>query len=406
MRTIYFDCFSGISGDMVLGALVDLGVPLREVTKSLKALPLRGYRIESEKTLRGGIRGTRVTISVKKELQKDRTYSMIARMIRRSSLPRRVKDMSLAIFNELAKAESRVHAVPLMRVEFHEVGGVDSIADIVGSCVGLDILGVQTIRASPIPWSRGWVNSRAGLLPLPAPATAELMKGIPIVPGNTGKSGKEDLKEMVTPTGIAILKGTAEGFGEIPAMSVEGIGYGAGSYNHERPNLLRCVLGKKEHGEDTTLVLETNIDDMNPQLYEPLMEALFNEGALDVYLTPVQMKKGRPGILLTVLAREADRDRIARVIFSQSTTIGLRWFRVGRYTLERKRVMVRLKKGSIGMKISRGPSGYIISPEYRDIRRLAQRTGRSVKDIYHEVLTSLNAKNISRLAGSCYDKDV
>jgi len=386
MRTLYFDCFSGIGGDRALAALLDLGVPLKEVTRGLRMLPVRGYELRAEKTTRAGITGTKVTVSVRKGSQKERKFSLIACMIRESSLPPRVKDMGLKIFQELARVESRIHGVPIGKVEFHEIGGVDSIVDIVGTCLGLESLGVQTIRSSPLPWGRGWVESHGGIFPLPAPATAELLKGIPVVPLRDGYTSQGP--EYVTPTGIAILKGVAQGFGDIPSMTLENVGYGAGAGNYEFPNLLRVVIGKAEQEENGVIILETNIDDMNPQLFEPLMERLFHEGALDVFLTPVQMKKGRPGVLVTAIAREEDRDRLARAIFSESTTIGLRWFRVNRYVLGRERVTVKLKGESIRGKATQGPWGRMFTPEYDDMRRLAHRTGKSVKDIYFEAVSS------------------
>ena len=317
---LHLDCFSGISGDMTLGALIDLGIDAQWLTGKLRGLPLDGFELTPRTVFRNGIRALQVSVEADEE-KAHRHYAQIRELIESADLPEAAKGMSLSIFARIAVAESTIHGCDLERVHFHEVGGIDAMVDIIGASLCLDRLGVTSVSATPLPMGSGFVNCRHGVLPVPAPATAAILQGIPVYGTDTGH-------EMVTPTGAAIVAEAASQFGPMPAMVVEKIGYGAGRrVFDDRPNLLRGLLGKVDIDDgalssDTVCVVETNVDDMNPEIFGYLMEKLFDDGALDVWWVPVQMKKNRPGTLVQVLCPPDRRSAVTRRLLGETTSLG------------------------------------------------------------------------------------
>lgn len=390
MNVGYFDCFSGISGNMVLGALVDAGVDLERLREELAQLPVCGYTLNTERVLRGGLSGIHVEVDVEGE-QPERHLGEIEGIIANSGLPEEIKDQGLSIFRNLAKAEARVHGVPVDHIHFHEVGAVDAIIDVMGSVIGLSLLGVEQVYASPVRVGRGTVECAHGTLPVPAPATLELLRGIPIY-------GRDVDAELVTPTGAAILASVAQGYGSAPPMTINRVGYGAGSRDLPHPNLLRLSIGTVDRAstgyqEDDVAVIETNIDDMAPQWYERVMERLFHAGALDVFLTPIQMKKARPAIQISVLAEENDVPDVVSVLFAETTTIGVRLRQEHRYKLSREIVQVDTAYGPITVKLARhGRRVVNVAPEYEDCRQAAEERGTSVKAVHQAALAAALSK--------------
>ncbi|HTV58274.1 MAG TPA: nickel pincer cofactor biosynthesis protein LarC [Verrucomicrobiae bacterium] len=367
----YFDCFSGISGDMVLGALVDAGGDLRAMEEGLRRLGLENWNITAEKVERGAIHATHVKVETREE-HHHRGLAKICERIDAAGLATRAAANAKRIFARLAEAEARVHQVPVEEVHFHEVGAVDSIVDIVGAAIGFDLLGVSEFACSPLDLGGGQVKTQHGMLPVPAPATAELLRGAPAY-----SSGIQ--KELVTPTGAAIATTLSTTFGQMPAMKLRAIGYGAGSANNpEKPNVLRLLIGERQGVEGSegwdapVTVIETNLDDMSPQIFGYLIEKALELGALDVFSAAVQMKKGRPGVLLTILARPEDATRLAELVFRETTTIGVRMHETRRRCLEREQVRVETAFGEVRMKVAR-ENGTILNatPEYEDCRRIA-----------------------------------
>ncbi len=376
----YFDCFSGISGNMILGALVDAGLSVDFLKKELKKIDLENYSIKVKKVTRGHLSGTYldvVTRDVKRRKLKDITGS-----INKSGLSSDVRKKSIGIFNRIAEAESRVHGVPKDRLHFHEIGDLDSIVDIAGAVIGLKKLGIKEVYASCVHTGKGFVKTRGGILPVPAPATAELLKGVPVYGG--------DIKsELVTPTGAAIITSFTGRFGEMPSMEYEAIGYGAGSKKLSIPNMLRVYIGKpvNAYAEDIIRVIETNIDDMNPQVYDYLMERLFGAGALDVFLTPAKMKKNRPGTVLTVLSGIENTDKMVSIIFRETTTLGVRSYEVNRKKLFRKVITIKTKYGSIRVKTGRcGNDAMTAAPEYEDCKKAAKKSKVPLRIIQEEAI--------------------
>ena len=321
MRIAYFDCFSGISGNMILGALVDAGLEMEQLQAELARLSVSGYTLSAERVRRRGLRGVHVEVKVPEE-GVERHLHEIEEIIESSDLPDRVKAQSVAIFRRLAEAEAQVHGIPADHVHFHEVGAMDAIVDVVGAAIGLWLLGIERVYASPVHVGCGTVTCAHGTLPVPAPATQELLRGVPIY-------GRDVEAELVTPTGAAILTTLVEEFGSAPPMRVEQAGYGAGSRELPLPNLLRVSIGETTeqvdgYEEDAVTVIEANIDDMNPQVYEHVMERLFDVGALEVFLTPIQMKGSQPGMQLTALLAEERTADVLDVLFSETTTSGVR----------------------------------------------------------------------------------
>ena len=384
MNVAYIDCFSGISGNMVLGALLDAGLTLEDLRRGLARLDVSGYTLRAEPVLKRGLRGTHVTVEVEQH-GPERHLHHIEEIITGSSLPGRIQERSIAVFRRLAEAEAKVHNAPVDHVHFHEVGALDAIVDIVGAVVGFDMLGVERIYASPIRIGRGTVRCAHGEIPVPAPATAELLKGVPTY-------GRDIDAELVTPTGAAILTTLAEGYGAAPPMTVEQIGYGAGTRELPHPNLLRISLGHPidemaglEYETDRVTVVETNIDDMNPEFYQHVFERLFEAGALDVYLTPITMKQSRPAVQVSVLVPDGRLHAVVDVLVTETTTIGVRFTKVERWKLARCREQVETPYGRVGVKIARRDGTVLnVAPEARDCRRLADEHGVPMKAVYAE----------------------
>ena len=378
MRIAYFDCFSGVSGDMILGALVDAGLEPSELETELGKLPVRGFSILAEKTTRRGIAGTKVNV-VTDEHHVERHLSDVTALIDRSSLSDYIKNASKRIFGDLAGVEARIHHQNVDEVHFHEISGLDSIVDVVGSLVGLKKLGVEAVYASKIHVGTGFVECRHGTLPVPAPATLELLKGVPVY-----SKGIES--ELATPTGVAILKDVSKGFGPMPEMTIDRIGYGAGSRELEIPNLLRVCIGEacaEKYGRDEVLLIETNIDDMNPEFFGHVSERLLSQGALDVFTTPIYMKKNRPATLLSVLTAKEKLDGVLSTVFSETTTLGVRIHSVDRKVLARETILVRTNLGDVRVKVGRiGGEVKTIAPEYEDCREIAARRDIPLKDVY------------------------
>ena len=383
MRIAYFDCPSGASGDMVLGALVDAGWEVGALEGALSSLGVDGWRLEAKAVERGGLHGTHLTVHT----DPGRRFHDLGDMLRpiaRSTLPEGVKARAGAVLRRLAEAEAHVHRVPVDAVHFHEVGELDTLIDVVGAVAGLDGLGVEQVHVSPLPLGGGTVETAHGRLPVPAPATAELLRGFPVYDNGVAA-------ELVTPTGAAILT-TLGTPARLPAMTLERIGWGAGTRELPVPNLLRVLLGQAsvaeaEPGDLETLVsVETTIDDMSPQLYEPLVERLLAAGALDVYLTPVVMKRSRPGTVLTALAPPELAERLAEVLFRETTTIGVRWSEVKRRRLPRELVRLPTTAGPVTFKVSRlGGRVVTVTPEFEEVRRIADQQGRPVREVLETV---------------------
>jgi uncharacterized protein (TIGR00299 family) protein len=384
MKIAYFDCFSGISGDMTLGALVDAGCSLAELETHLRRLPVPGWKISAEKVVRRGFRATQVKVE-SSDPQRHRSLSDILQLIERAGLPLPIAEGASRIFRRLGEAEALVHGVPIEKVHFHEVGAVDAIVDIVGAAAGFEQLGVEEFFCSALNVGGGRVDTQHGNLPVPAPATAELLRGAP-----TYSNGIQ--RELVTPTGAAIVATVATQFGPQPEMTVAAIGLGAGSAElAEQPNVLRLFVGENAARRDDAtldedvLVLEANLDDMSPQVYGYFAERALEAGALDVFSIPVQMKKNRPGQLVTVLCKPADREKLSGLLFRETTTLGVRQSNVKRRTLQRETVTVETSLGSIRMKIAR-LNGHIlnVAPEYEDCQKIAAARGVPLKQVLAE----------------------
>ena len=386
MRGLYLDCFSGISGDMFLGALVDLGVEPAYLCARLRALQVRGYTLSASRVTRGGLSGTKVEVEIESVRQPERNLRDIARIVERSRLSPEVRRRSMAAFTTLVEAEARVHRVPREKVHLHETGATDAIVDIVGAMIGLERLGWPRVVCSPLHVGRGMTTMEHGTFPVPPPATVEILKGRPVYA--THVEG-----ELVTPTGAALAASLSADFGPLPPMRILKVGYGAGSkqFDHH-PNLLRVLYGDllaEAVLRETVLVLETTIDDMNPQLYGHLMERLFAAGALEVFYTPIQMKKTRPGTLVTIICPEPRLEDISAVIFRETTTIGFRYQPMGRIELSRRTETVKTVYGPVRMKVS-VYNGEVVqaSPEYEDCRRAALKTGVPLKQILRQAVAA------------------
>jgi pyridinium-3,5-bisthiocarboxylic acid mononucleotide nickel chelatase len=379
MRTAYFDCFSGISGDMTIGALVDAGASFEELRVQLAGLNVPGYELAIEKVLKQGIAGTKFHVRVHDPGTQHRRLRDIEAILRGSGLESRIQVRSLEVFTRLAEAEATIHHTTIDQVHFHEVGAIDSIVDVTGSVIGLELLGVKRVVASAVNVGGGFVRAAHGVLPVPGPATAELLKGAPTYArGNDG--------ELTTPTGAALLTTLAERFGPLPNLRVEKIGYGAGTKDlPHAPNLLRIFIGEDGTGgeADMITVLEANLDDMNPEWFEFAQEQLFAQGALDVFYTPIFMKKNRPATKLTVLCEAGTVEAIVDTLFHNTSTFGLRTYEVRRQKLQRVSQMVDTIYGPIAVKIGQWRGQVVqISPEYESCRQAARRCGIPLKKIY------------------------
>lgn len=372
MKICYLDAFSGISGDMTVGALLDAGADFGALNDALTSLGT-GATFRVEKTKRRGIAASKFHVEGG-ETKSHRHLSHILKMIDAAPLTSRVKKMSSAVFQKLGEAEAKVHAMPIEKVHFHEVGAVDSICDIVGACFCFDALGIDAIWSGPLNLGSGTVNTEHGVLPVPAPATAELVSGKPVY-----SRGPE--MELTTPTGAALVSTLAERFDVMPAMSILVSGYGAGTRDFpSQANVLRVLIGEMQHTPESTTVsvIETNIDDANPQILGYTMERLLESGALDVTLTPIFMKKNRPGTMLTVIASPGDQEALAQLILSETSTLGLRIYSAQRRVLAREITEVDTEHGKV--RIKHAASG-AFTPEYEDCRRIARETGLPLKEI-------------------------
>jgi pyridinium-3,5-bisthiocarboxylic acid mononucleotide nickel chelatase len=384
MKIAYFDCYSGIAGDMVLGALLDAGLDMAVLSKELKKIKVKGYSLKESRVRRGELTGTKFDCIAKDPHDKHshRSLNDILKLIDESSLNNRVKGTAKNIFHAIGKVEAGIHGISGKKdLHIHELGDIDSIIDIVGAAIAFDALGIDEIYSSPVRFGRTMLDTKAGVLPAPSPASLELLKGAEISISGINA-------ELVTPTGAGILNALSKGFGEMPQMKMSDIGYGAGTKEFdEMPNMLRVIIGEKRKAfaGDRIIVVETNIDDMNPQAFEYTGEKLFKEGALDVYTEAVQMKKSRPAFKLTVLCSPDKLERICSIIFSETTSIGIRYHESYRFKLERKIVKVNTQYGNIKVKLSKGPDDIMtVSPEYEDAARAARANKVPLKKVYEE----------------------
>jgi len=374
VRICYLDAFSGISGDMTVGALVDAGASAEALIEALQSLDT-GAKFEVERTKRGGVAASKFRVITDGPTQAHRHLKHILAMIDRAPISDRAKRNASAVFTRLGDAEAGVHGVPVEKVHFHEVGAVDSIADIVGACVAFDLLGIDEIHTSAINVGSGTVKTEHGVLPVPAPATASLLQGKPIY-----SRGPE--MELTTPTGAALAAALSSGFGPLPAMRIDRIGHGAGDRDFkDQPNVLRVLVGERTGAVEATLVsvLEANIDDSSPQVLGYALERLLEAGALDASFSPLQMKKNRPGALLRVIARPEDQERLADIVFAETSTLGLRIYPAERRVEERRIVEVETPFGKVRVKVSGHGS---FAPEYEDCRAIAAKTGTPLPQVF------------------------
>ncbi|MFN3198372.1 MAG: nickel pincer cofactor biosynthesis protein LarC [Bradymonadia bacterium] len=407
-RVLYFDCFSGLAGDMTLGALIDLGLDVEALVAALRTLPLEGWHLEHHTVVRNGLRATDVHVKVGEAEEGPAVespegdahhhhhhddhhhhhYRDIVNCIEGGRLPAEVVRRARAAFDEIARAEAHVHGSTIEEVHFHEVGAVDSIIDIVGVAWGLWSLGIDHVESAPPPIGRGFIRSAHGRMPCPAPATLEILKGLPII-------GTELNRELVTPTGAAFVKAWARRVGSFPEMVVEGVGFGAGDAEFpDRPNLLRLVLGREQPEEARCFVTEVNLDDLNPEITGYLMDALFAAGALDVWFTPVHMKRNRPGVVVGALTEAGKQPAVESVLLEESSSLGLRRFPVSRVKQKRAHVTVQTPFGAVPVKVGRRQGSVTnVAPEHVDCVRLAQNAGVPLKVVYqHAIAAYLNGE--------------
>ena len=377
MKTAYFDCFSGISGDMILGALIDLDLDVSYLKKELKKLNISGYEIKVKQVEKNHIAGTDVDVIVK-EKQKHRSLKDIYDIIDDSRLDKEIEKLSKEIFQKLAKAESKVHNIEIDKVHFHEVGAIDSIIDIVGTVIGIKKLQINNVFCSHLPLGNGFVSCSHGVIPIPAPATVEILKDIPVYSTNSKH-------EMVTPTGAAIITTLTKHFGDMPLLKIKKVGYGAGKTKMKHPNMLRVFLGdlQNDYNFDVTTMIETNIDDMNPEIYGFLVQKLFDNGALDVFFTHIQIKKNRPGIKLSVISSMENVEKLVGIIFTETSTFGVRCYETKRMKLSIEKRRVKTKYGDVTVKIGTHKNQIkTVSPEYEDCKKIATKNDIPLKDVY------------------------
>ncbi len=380
MKIAYFDCFSGASGDMILGSMVDAGLSPRLLRQELNKLHLPSVQIKMRKVMRGGIGGTQALVEGKGEKRHHRNLKEMLRVIDRSNLEPEIREKSREIFKRIASVEAKIHREPAEEIHFHEIGGLDSVVDIVGAIWGLRNMGIEKVYVSKVNVGTGFVKSAHGILPVPAPASLSLMMGRPIY-----STGVE--RELLTPTGAALLTSLGSEFGPMPPMKVERIGYGAGRDDLPHPNLLRLIIGDAEpgSGRERVTLIETNIDDMNPQFYDYLMEKLFEMGAQDAFLTPILMKKNRPATLLTVICPSGKRALFIEFLIQETTTLGLRWREEERAKADREILLHQTKYGKIHFKLARWEGKVVnLTPEYDDCKRLALRRKVPLKEVFEE----------------------
>ena len=379
MKLAYFDCIAGASGDMILGALLDAGLPEETLRQRLAALHLQDFDLRCRRVDKQGFSAVKVDVAVKDDVPA-RHLPDIEAIVNGSDLSPSIKEQAIAIFRRLGEVEAAIHGVPLEQVHLHELGGVDTIVDVVGVLCGLEASGIEQVIVSPLPLGRGFVRGAHGQIPLPAPATLALLKNVPLV-------GSDLDIELVTPTGAVLLSSLAAGFGPIPPMTLETIGYGAGGRDLPIPNLLRILIGQAADDSpdtvETLIVLETNIDDLNPEIYDYVMNRLFEAGALDVFLSPLQMKKNRPAILLRVLCRPRQAEALKRLLFAETSTLGIRQQMVSRYSLARSTRSVATPYGPVRVKVAHLADGSTrAAPEYEDCRRLAAANNVPLRQVY------------------------
>ena len=379
----YFDCFSGVAGDMVLGACIDAGVPVDAIEAPLRKLPLEGFSLEVSRTERMGIAATHVKVRGESS-SIFRNYFSIRSIIEEADLPEPARARALETYRRLAEAEAKVHGKDVGHAPFHELGSADTIVDVVGASLALHHLGIDHVHASAVATGMGMMRSEHGMLPIPGPAVVELLRNAPMYSQGVPY-------ELCTPTGAAILAANVESWGDIPPMNVSAVGYGAGSRHLEIPNVLRLLVGSPASdaealGPVPAVLLETNIDDMNPELYEYVIERLLERGAQDAWVQPIVMKRGRPAVTLSVLCGPGDERALRDVIFAETTTLGIRRRVLEKWTLPREQLSVEVRDGSVRVTGARSATGAVIGvyPEYVDCARVARETGRPLKDVYAE----------------------
>ncbi|MBN1351938.1 nickel pincer cofactor biosynthesis protein LarC [candidate division KSB1 bacterium] len=388
MKIAYFDCIAGASGDMILGALVDAGLPENVLKSKLAALKIKDFDIKISRVQKKGFSATKVDVLVNDTVHA-RHLAEIKKIINDSDLESEIKQKAVAIIHRLGEVEAGIHNTELEKVHLHELGGVDTIVDVVGALIGIKSLGIQKIYGSPLPLGHGFIKGAHGQIPLPAPATIALLKNVPVV-------GVEVEAETVTPTGAVLLSSLVDSFGVIPAMILSAIGYGAGGRDLPVPNILRLLIGDNaehvnEKNIDTIIRLETNIDDLNPEIYEYVMEKLFQSGALDVFLTPIQMKKNRPAMMVTVLCSPEKIQPLKEILFSETSTLGIRQQAMQRDCLMRKLIQIQTPFGEVQAKMALLPDGSTkIFPEYEDCRRLARQKNVPLLEIYRLVMQNVS----------------
>ncbi len=385
MRVAYLDCFTGVSGDMFLGALIDAGLPFDALAKAVETLPVDGYTLDVKKETRNHMIGTKVIIDVDTGKQHARQLSDIRQIIQSAQLNRNVKEKSIEVFEKLAIEEGKIHGCLSENVHFHEVGAVDSIIDIVGTVFGIDFFGISSLSVSSLPLGSGFTHSMHGRIPVPSPATIAILKGVPVF-----DSGLE--YEMVTPTGAALVKILGDSYGSMPPMTIDTIGYGAGSRElPDRPNLLRILIGEdqSEPQNETVVILETNLDDMNPEWLGYLMDKLFEAGSLDVVFCPIQMKKNRPGILVQVMGKPQHLDILMDILFRESTSLGVRYRYSQRRVRKGKLFKITSPWGKMTVKKATLSDGaaYLV-PEYDECCRIAENENIPLKEVYAWVVAS------------------
>ena len=382
MRTAYFDCIAGASGDMMLGALVDAGLPPEELKAELAKLHLKDFHLHIDRVSKNAFSAVKVDVHVHDDTP-ERHLADLRKVVEDSDLSDPVKKTAIRIFTRICEAEAAIHDSTVDKVHLHEVGGVDAIVDVCGTLAGLEVLGIEKVHVSPFPLGRGFVSGAHGQIPLPAPAALALMKGCPV-------AGTHIDAELVTPTGAAVLSEVADSFGPIPSLTLDAIGYGAGNNDLEIPNVLRLILGNAtgspELLTETLVQLETNLDDESPELVGHLASQLMDSGALDVSIIPAQMKKGRPGTLVQVLAKPQHANSLEHLLFHESSTLGVRRQNVQRNSLPRRSEAVETKYGRIRVKIATLPGGQSrVTPEYEDCRQAAAESGIPLREIFHHV---------------------
>jgi pyridinium-3,5-bisthiocarboxylic acid mononucleotide nickel chelatase len=382
MRIAYGDLIGGVSGDMFVAALLDLGVSLNKLKSELRKIPTLKFELKAAQKTVHSIRATQFRVICERK-EAPRSWKQIRDLIERSKLDSQIKKIATDIFARLAEAEAKIHGVAIEKVHFHEVGATDSIVDIAAAAIGICELGINSIHFSRIPLGRGITRSMHGTLPVPGPATLELVKGLPVF-------GVDMESETVTPTGAAIVRTLGKTFGDQPSMTIEKIGYGTGQKEFPKhPNLFRLILGNADSApeQEQMLVIETNIDDMNPQLYDHVMDRLFEAGARDVFLSSIQMKKNRPATLLTIICEPSGGQALAKIIFQETSTIGIRSYPVSRMILKRESKKVKTRFGEVTIKIVEQPDGSKrATPEYDDLKRIAAANKLPIKQLHDEVM--------------------